>query len=313
MIRVLFQYDAGHWLRGELKALADRGLEVICHPESAGPPAPAQLAEIDAIWHVLQPVSAGMIAAAPRLRLIQKIGVGVNTIDLDAARDRDIVVCNMPGTNSQAVAEMTLLLMLSALRQQVLMDRACRSGAWSVPQARLEGFGELAGRTVGLVGFGEVPQRLAPVLTALGAMVIYTARSARDVPWERVALDQLLRRSDVVSLHIPLTPDTEQLLDARRIATMKPGAVLVNTARGALVDEAALYVALRDGRLGGAGLDVFASEPVTAEHPLLSLDNVSVAPHLAWLTNETLSRSLSVAAHNTLAVDSGGKLLYRVC
>ncbi len=313
MIRVLFQYDVGPRLRIELDQMQEQGIEVISHPESAGPVAPQLLQGIQAIWHVLQPVDAAMIAAAPRLELIQKIGVGVNTIDLDAAQARGIAVCNMPGTNSQAVAEMTLLLMLSALRQQVRMERACRSGAWSLAPEHLEGFGELAGRVVGLVGFGEVPQRLAPVLEALGAEVIFCARSVREVAWEQVELDNLLTRADVVSLHLPLTTDTEHLLDARRIAAMKPGAVLVNTARGGLVDEAALVEALTTGHLAAAGLDVFSEEPVAATHPLLALDNVSVAPHLAWLTNETLARSLAVAASNTLAARHGGELRHRVC
>lgn len=312
MIRVLFQYDTGPQLRLELDGLREQGIEVISHPQSAAAPAPELLESIQAIWHVLQPVTAEMIAAAPQLALVQKIGVGVNTIDLESARRRGIAVCNMPGTNSQAVAEMTLLLMLSALRQQVRMDRACRSGAWSLPAQQLEGFGELAGRVVGLVGFGEVPRRLAPVLQALGAEVIYSARSPRDVPWPCVELEELLARADLVSLHVPLDPDTEHLLDRRRIALMKPGAILVNTARGGLVEEAALVDALRDGHLAGAGLDVFAEEPLAANHPLLALDNVSVAPHLAWLTRETFSRSISIAARNTLAAVHGGELAFRV-
>ncbi|TXS89514.1 hydroxyacid dehydrogenase [Parahaliea maris] len=312
MIRVLFQYDTGPQLRRELDALREQGIEVISHPESAAPPGPELLESIQAIWHVLQPVTSDMIAAAPQLALVQKIGVGVNTIDLDAARARDVAVCNMPGTNSQAVAEMTLLLMLSALRQQVRMDRACRSGAWSLPSQQLEGFGELAGSVVGLVGFGEVPRRLAPVLQALGAQVIYSARSPRDVPWPCVELEELLARADVVSLHLPLTPDTGHLLDSRRIGLMKPGAILVNTARGGLVDEGALLSALQAGHLAGAGLDVFAEEPVAADHPLLALDNVVVAPHLAWLTRETFSRSISLAARNTLAAVRGGELAFRV-
>ncbi|WP_206613542.1 2-hydroxyacid dehydrogenase [Parahaliea mediterranea] len=312
MMRVLFQYDAGPRLRAELARFRQQDIEVLVHPESAGAPPDALLADVQAIWHVLQPVTAQMMAAAPRLALVQKIGVGVNTIDLAAAQQRGIAVCNMPGTNSQAVAEMALLLMLSALRQQVRLDRACRSGAWSVAPQYLEGFGELAGRTVGLVGFGEVPRRLAPVLQALGADVIYTARSPKDVPWPCVSLDQLLARADVVSLHLPLTDASAQLLNAERIARMKAGAVLVNTARGALVDEAALLAALGSGHLAAAGLDVFAEEPVAADHPLLALDNVVVAPHLAWLTNETLSRSLSIAARNTLAAVAGGELEFRV-
>lgn len=302
LTKVLFQYEAGPRLRDRLDTLRDEGIEVICRPESEGPLAEADLAGIQAIWHVLQPVTAAAIEKAPDLRLIQKIGVGVNTIDLDAARARDIAVCNMPGTNSQAVAEMTLLLMLAALRRLPAMDAVCRGGHWTLGRDDLDSLGEIAGRTVGLVGFGEVPRRLAPVLKAMGAEVIYSARSPKDVDLECVSLDDLLRRADIVSLHLPLTAESEQLINAGRIAQMKPGAVLINTARGALVDEAALHRALVDGHLAAAGLDVFAEEPVPGGNLLLALPNVAVAPHLAWLTNETLARSLGIAASNTLAL-----------
>lgn len=312
MIRVLFQYEAGPRLQAQLAALRERGIEVFCRPESEGPLEEAELAGVRAIWHVLQPVTAAAIERAPDLTLIQKIGVGVNTIDLEAARARDIAVCNMPGTNSQAVAEMTLLLMLAALRRLPAMDAACRSGRWILGRDDLDGLGEIAGRTVGLVGFGEVPRRLAPVLQAMGAEVIYTARQDKNLPYPRVELNELLERADIVSLHIPLTEETGGLIGEEQIARMKRGAILVNTARGPLVDEAALLAALRDGQLGAAGLDVFTEEPARSDNSLLALGNVAVAPHLAWLTGETLARSLGIAADNTLAALRGGQLQHRV-
>ena len=218
----------------------------------------------------------------------------------------------MPGTNSRAVAEMTLMLMLAALRRQPRIARACRSGQWSVDQATRESLGEIGGRTVGLVGFGAVPALLAPVLEAMGAEVVYTATAPKPVGYPFLELEELLRRSDIVSLHVPLTAETENLLGADRLSLMKAGAVLVNTARGELVDEAALYAALIEGELGAAGLDVFAEEPVPADNPLLSLDNVAVTPHLAWLTNETFTRSIRVAVRNSLAIRDGGALVHRV-
>lgn len=313
MIKVLFQYAAGSRLRDQLVQYREQGLDIVSHPADAGPPDASLLNEVHAIWHVLEPITAEMLAATPNLRLIQKIGVGVNTIDLDAARSQGVRVCNMPGSNSQAVAEMTLLLMLSALRQQVRMAQACRSGKWSMAPEQLEGFGEIAGRVIGLVGFGEVPQRLAPVLEALGAEVIYTARTRKAVPWSYVSLDELLAQSDVVSLHLPLLPESSGLMNTRRIALMKPGAILVNTARGGLVDENALLNALNQGHLAAAALDVFAKEPITTDHPLLALDNVIVTPHLAWLTNETLRRSLTIASRNTIAAVEGRELEHLVC
>jgi len=254
------------------------------------------------------------MAAAPRLRLIQKIGVGVNTIDLDAARARRIAVCNLPGTNSRAVAELTLALMLSALRRIPVYDRATREGrGWSLEPGIQDRVGELGGRTVGLVGYGAVPRLLAPVLEALGSHVVYTASAPKqDAIGEWHTLPSLLAESDVVSLHLPLTAETERLLDAAAIGTMKPGAVLVNTARGGLVDESALVEALRSGRLGAAGLDVFPHEPVAPGKDLLALDNVVVTPHVAWLTPETFERSFALAAENSRRLAGGEPLLNRV-
>ena len=274
----------------------------------------AALPRAEVLWHVLEPVTAAMIAAAPRLTLVQKIGVGVNTIDLDAARARGIAVCNMPGTNSRAVAELTLALLLACLRRVPALDAATRAGlGWSRPAGEMDRFGEVGGRTVGLVGYGAVPRLLAPVLRAMGAKVLYWARKpdadASDA-WR--PLPDLLTTSDIVSLHLPLVPETARLIDSTALAGMRPGAVLVNTARGGLVDEAALVEALRDGRLAAAGLDVFADEPLPASHRLLAFDNVVLTPHLAWLTPETLERSLAVAVENCRRLGSGEPLLNRV-
>lgn len=312
-MKVLLHYDAGPALAVRLALLAADGLEVGVCAQGDADAFDAALGEVEVLWHVLEPVTAAHLARAPRLRLIQKIGVGVNTIDVEAARARGVAVCNMPGTNSRAVAEMTLALMLAALRRLPYLDARTREGrGWSLDPALQDGFGEVAGRTVGLVGFGAVPSLLAPVLAAMGAEVIYSARSAREIPYRRCTLDELIAESDVVSLHVPLSAETERMLDAARIARMKPGAVLVNTARGALVDEQALVAALRDGRLRAAGLDVLAEEPAPADHPLLALPNVVVAPHLAWLTPETLARSLEVAVDNCRRLAAGEALRHRV-
>ena len=311
-MKVLFHYDAGEALRSEIAALRSQGLNVVCCPEGPAEPFDSEVTDAEVIWHVLHPITAETIARAPKLKLIQKIGVGVNTIDLEAAKAAGIAVCNMPGTNSRAVAEMTLLLMLSALRKQASIDKVCRSGQWVVDDATREAFGEIGGRTIGFVGFGAVPQILAPILEAMGARVIYTANSPKAVNYDGVALDDLLQQADIVSLHLPLTEKTEGMISSARLAMMKPGAILVNTARGPLVDEQALYQALVAGHLGGAGLDVFAREPVPADNPLLSLEQVAVAPHVAWLTNETFSRSVEIAVQNSLAVRDGAALVHQV-
>jgi phosphoglycerate dehydrogenase-like enzyme len=308
-MKVVFHYAAGPALAARLAAL---GVEVCDEADEAR--FDALLPEVEAIWHVLKPVTAEVIARAPRLRLIQKIGVGVNTIDLDAARARGIAVCNLPGTNAPAVAELTLLLMLGALRRVASFDAAIRAGrGWALDPAVQDSLFELGGRTVGLVGAGAVPRALAPVLRALGCRLLYTARSPRDNgPGEFRTLDALLAESDVVSLHAPLTAQTARMIDAAALARMKPGAVLVNTARGGLVDQAALVAALREGRLAAAGLDVFAEEPLDPADPLLALPNVVLTPHVAWLTTGTFERSFALAAENVRRLAAGEALLHRV-
>ena len=251
---------------------------------------------------------------APRLRLIQKIGVGVNTIDLDAARQRGIAVANMPGTNSPAVAEMTLMLMLATLRRATYLDPLTRRGeGWRPDLALLDGIGEIAGRTVGFFGYGAIPSRLTPVLQALGAQVVYhTPQPKPEAAARHVEFHDLLAVSDILSLHAPSTPQTRGRFDAAALARLRPGAILINTARGDLVDEAALVGALTSGALRGAGLDVFAEEPLAPDAPLLALPNVVLAPHVAWLTPETLARSLSVAIENCRRLRDGAPLLHQV-
>jgi phosphoglycerate dehydrogenase-like enzyme len=272
------------------------------------------MADADILLHVLEPVTATVIDAAPRLRLIQKIGIGVNTIDLDAARRRGIAVCNMPGTNTQAVAEMTLLLMLATLRRLAHLDRLTRAGkGWKLEPELPDHLGELSGRTVGLVGFGAVARRILPMVQAIGAKVVYTSREpVADSPTRFLPLAELLPVVDVLSLHLPLTAETAGIIDAAALAAMRRGSVLINTARGPLVDEAALLEALTSGHLRGAGLDVFAREPVSIDDPLLELQNVVVTPHLAWLTTETLERSLWIVAENYRRLRTREPLLHRV-
>ncbi len=313
-MEVVWNYTAGAKLRRRLAALRDAGLTVRVCAESDDERLFELLAEAQVLWHCLRPVDARLLHAAPHLRLVQKIGVGVNTIDLATARSRGVAVCNMPGSNSRAVAEHALALMLAVLRQVRQFDRDVRSGVgWSWTPDRQDTLGEIGDRTVGLVGFGSVPALLAPILRAMGARVLYAARSRKDTDLgDYRALHDLLREADVISLHLPLTPATERLLGRAEFAVMKPGTVLVNTARGGLIDEAALIEALRSGRLAGAGLDVFSDEPVPAGHPLLRREDVVLTPHVAWLTGETLERSLAVAVENCRRLAAGEPLLHQV-
>jgi phosphoglycerate dehydrogenase-like enzyme len=310
-MKAVLQYSASPGLRQRITAL---DFPIVIVDETDKDTFRREMTDAEILLHVLEPVTAAVIDAAPRLRLIQKIGIGVNTIDLDAARRRSIAVCNMPGTNTQAVAEMTLLLMLATLRRLARLDDLTRVGkGWEFEPKLPDDLGELSGRTVGLVGFGAVARRLVPMLEAIGAKVVYTSR--RPAPDARVTFlrfQELLPVADVLSLHLPLTTETTGMIDAAALAAMKRGSVLINTARGPLVDEAALCEALTSGHLRGAGLDVFSREPVGADDAVLRLPNVVVTPHLAWLTTETLERSLRVIIENCRRLRTGEELLHRV-
>jgi phosphoglycerate dehydrogenase-like enzyme len=311
MTNVVFHNSAGSDLQARLAAVP--GLTITVCPETDDALLMRLLPKCDVLWHVLKPCTAAIIAAAPRLKLIQKIGVGTNTIDLDAAKARGIPVCNLPGTNSRAVAELALTLMLATIRRIPRFDAGMRQGVWSEPSLQ-DGIGELGGRTVGLIGYGSIPRLLAPVLHALGCCIVYTARNpVPDALGEYRTLDALLAEADIVSLHIPLTETTERTIDAAAFARMKPGAILINTARGGLLDQPALTDALRSGKLAGAGLDVFATEPPDFADPLFALPNVVATPHIAWLTTGTFDRSFAVAAENCRRVVAGKALLHRVC
>jgi phosphoglycerate dehydrogenase-like enzyme len=310
-MKAVLQYRASPGLRQQIAAL---DFSTVVVDETDKDTFRREMADADILLHVLEPVTATVIDAAPRLRLIQKIGIGVNTIDLDAARRRGIAVCNMPGTNTQAVAEMTLLLMLATLRRLAHLDRLTRAGkGWKLEPELPDHLGELSGRTVGLVGFGAVARRILPMVQAIGAKVVYTSREpVADSPTRFLPLAELLPVVDVLSLHLPLTAETAGIIDAAALAAMRRGSVLINTARGPLVDEAALLEALTSGHLRGAGLDVFAREPVSIDDPLLELQNVVVTPHLAWLTTETLERSLWIVAENYRRLRTREPLLHRV-
>jgi phosphoglycerate dehydrogenase-like enzyme len=298
-VKVVFHFDGSDALAARAQTL---GVQ-LC-PESDGVAFEKLLPQVEVLWHVLKPVTAQVIERAPRLKLIQKIGSGVNTIDIDAAKRRGIAVCNLPGTNSRAVAEMTLLLILACLRRLPQLQESVHQGRWSDAWKLQDDFGELGGRTVGLLGYGEVPKLLAPMLLAMGAKVLYWSRSRSNAAFATV-----LSQSDIVSLHLPLTAETQRLIDPRH---MKRGAVLVNTARGGLVDEGALIEALASGHLRAAGLDVYREEPLSRGHALTALPNVVCAPHLAWLTVETLDRSIGVALENVRRLRAGEPLLNRV-
>jgi phosphoglycerate dehydrogenase-like enzyme len=313
-MKAVLHYRATPGFRAAISALENDWLRVVVVDETDAQTFAGEIHDADVLLHVLERVTASVIEQAPRLRLIQKLGVGVDTIDLNASRARGIAVCNMPGANTRAVAELTLLLMLATLRRLSELDRQTRAGnGWALDSDLLDNLGELGGRTVGLIGFGAVGKCLTPMLHGIGATVTYSSRrAAAETAATFVSLPDLLAAADVVSLHVPLTADTAGMIDERAIGTMKRGAVIVNTARGGLLDYDALHRSLATGHLRGAGLDVFDAEPARAAHPLFHLDKVVVTPHLAWFTAETLNRGLGVFAENCRRLRDGEPLLHRV-
>jgi len=265
-----------------------------------------ELPEAEVIWHVLRPITGEDLARAPKLKLVHKLGSGVNTIDVETAAQRGVAVANMPGTNAPSVAEGTVMMMLAALRRLPQLDRATREGnGWPTDPSLGDQVRELGSCTVGLIGYGSIAKRVEQILRSMGTTLLHTTtkRDEHNVGW--VSLNELLTKSDIVSLHVPLTPQTEGMINAATLAKMKPGAILINTARGAIVDEAALVEALRSGQLAAAGLDVFAEEPVAPDNPLLRLDNVLLTPHVSWYTADTMERYLSAAVENCRRLHDG--------
>ena len=259
------------------------------------------------VRNVLQ-VRGALLDAATRLQVIGRHGVGLDNIDLVACKARGITVCPATGANDVSVAEYVIATTMLLLRRAYRASDALADGSW--PREALIG-GEVAGKVLGLVGFGNIGRETARRAQALGMNVIAADPfvGVSDPVWQAsgvrpLSLPTLLAKADVVSLHLPLTPGTADLIDAEAIALMKPGAVLINTARGGIVDEAALVAALRAGALGGAALDVFASEPLTtaAGAAFKDVPNLLLTPHIAGLTREANARVAAVTVANVLRV-----------
>lgn len=259
----------------------------------------ARVADADIIMLANQPLSAEIINGCPKLKMLSVAFTGVDHIALEACRARNILVCNAAGYSTNAVAELTFGLAISVIRNIVPCDGRCRSAA---TKDGLVGF-ELFGKTFGVVGTGAIGSRVAKIAQAFGCRVLAYSRTPKqeliDLGVEFVALDELLEQADVVSLHVPLTAATKGLINAEAISKMKPTAVLLNTARGPVVDSAALSDALNEGRLAGAGIDVFEIEPpIAKEHPLCHAKNTVLTPHVAFASKEALEARADIVFAN---------------
>ena len=245
--------------------------------------------------------SEEVFAACPNLKLVSLWGTGTDNIDLAAARRHGVTITNTPGVSAFSVAEHALTLMLAAARRIPAQDGAVREGAWPRGQAT-----ELRGKTLGLIGLGVIGRRFAELGRAIGMRVIaWTFHPDPSLGIEMASLEDLLRASDVVSLHVRLSPDTTGMIGARELALMKKTAVLVNTARGAVVDEDALIDALANGTIAAAGLDVFTVEPLPPGHALTKLPNVVLTPHSAGITPEALEAGLQLSVANVKSFIEG--------
>ena len=281
------------------KPLVDAGHTFKAYPKDADPKVQIERAkDADVIMIANMPLSGEVISACPNLKYIDVAFTGVDHVDLDAARAKSVKVSNAAGYSNEAVAELTLCMMLALLRNVPQVEARCRAGQ---TKDGLVGV-ELMGKTVGIVGVGAIGTRTAELCHAFGCKVLGNKRHVRgDEPdyIEFVSLEELLSRSDIVSLHCPLNEDSRGMINKNTIAKMKPGALLINAARGPVVDSQALADALNNGDLGGAGIDVFETEPpLDLDHPLLHSKNTIVTPHVAFASAESMETRCKIVFDN---------------
>lgn len=281
------------------------------YPATAPDERAARLADADIVVCNKVRLDAPVLESARRLRLVCVTATGTNNVDLDTAARRGIAVKNVAAYATPSVVEHLFALLLTLTRRLDRYRARVAAGDWSRSTQFCvfdETIGELAGRTLGIVGYGELGRAVAQVAEAFAMRVLVCQRPAAPPVPGRWPLHELLPQADVLSLHCPLTEATRGLLGAREFGLMKPGAILINTARGGIVDEAALLEALRSGRLGGAALDVLAEEPPPADHPLLRAapPNLIVTPHVAWASRAARQRLLDRTSENICAFLSGG-------
>ena len=301
----------------EVRVIADE----LCPPQFtfrnvAASEIPAAIRDADFLCGFIGPIETPVLveAAANRLKLVQLMSAGYDRFNLDGARAARLPVAVNGGANAIAVAEHAIMLILSALKHAHLLDHAVRNGGWRNSRRVYE----LYHSTVGIVGMGRIGQEVAKRLAGWEATIIYydpfrlSAERERELGVTYVSLDALLRQADAVTVHVPLNAATRNLIDAESLSLMKPTAVLVNTARGGLVDEKALAVALRDGQILGAGLDVLSEEPPPIDHPLLELANVILTPHSAGPTWQSFPRRFANCFANIERVQSGKPPLWVV-
>ena len=296
------------------KVLTDAGIEITnisadfdqAHFEKIIP-------EFDALIIGAHDFSEADMERCPNLKIICKHGVGLDNIHVNKAKELGIAVCNAPGTNSNAGADLALGLMLSVCRKISHSAALVREGVWKSHIGE-----DVCGKTVGLLGFGAIAKGVARRARGFGMKILAYDPFVTQLPeefegWvELCDMDKVITTCDILSVHIPLTPETKGIISTAELAKMKQGSYVINTARGGIVDEMALYEALKSGHLNGAAMDVVESEPMTPDHPLLSLDNVVVTPHIAMYSKEAINAVSMICSENVVACLTGGQMINRV-
>ncbi|ORM71554.1 C-terminal binding protein [Pantoea rwandensis] len=298
----------------EIKVLAAFNPEFIVVPKSASQEERAKaLLQADALMIREAPLPLEYIALLDKCQAIVRYGVGVDNVDLAAAKEKGIYVANVPDYGSEDVAEHALALLLAATRRITSRNTQVHAGQWNIGQA--EPMYRLSGKVLGIVGFGRIARCLAAKASGIGFSRMLVCdpllndADAMAAGVEKVTLEQLCQQADLISLHVPLSEKTRHLIGAEQLALMKPTTIVVNTSRGGLIDENALYQALIENRLFAAGLDVFEQEPVRQDHPLLTLPNVICTDHTAWFTEESVTELQRKAAQEVLRIFEGNKPL----
>lgn len=313
IVALPFRHQAGLICDEARQMLVDAGFELVCNETGTRLPREAQkemIANAFAVIAGTEKYDADMLSEANNLKAIIRFGVGTDNFDLVAMREKGIALGVIANYNS--VAEFALTLMLGATKNLPKFDATVRDGAWT----RYPMF-EVSNKTVGIVGFGRIGRRLAELLKGFNVtLLVYDPyidpAAVASLGAQSVSLDTLLKQSDFVSLHLPATPQTHHLINAETLALMKPNAYLINTSRGALVDEQALYEALVKGTIRGAALDVYETEPVEKGNPLFTLDNIVLAPHVSAMSYETNYNAGITCAQSIIQVFQGGKPVYPI-
>lgn len=307
----------GEFLKGVLQnaGVADLELaDVHRQPEERIMEAVSEADVLLGDYTFLTPITRNVVRTARKARLIQQPSVGYNNIDLSACREAGLKVANIPGANDVAVAEHTIMMALTLLKLVMKLHRETLSANWLRENGMLGvAIPELMGKTYGLIGMGRTGKAVAERLVPFGVKLLYydikklTAEEETRYKASYADLDEILKTADIISLHLPLTPETANLIGQKELEQMKPSAILINVARGELVDEEALARALREKKIAAAGIDVFRVEPVTSDNPLLGLENILLTPHVAGVTTEATGRIFTLTIANVVKVLKGGE------